>query len=123
MAVEAYKRIGESAASNLPQVANRIRYGYGCGGVRYGTGFFRTRTPYSPRPRPFVNDNEINQPFPSTHRCFGAVVVLFVLPGQSEKTSYQIFVFSLLLGIVNLIRFLAKHLSQPSTIGAWVHGP
>ena len=67
--------------------------------------------------------NEINQPFPSTHRCLGAVGVLFELPGQSEKALYQFFVFSLLLGIVNLIRLLAKYLSQPSTIGALVHGP
>lgn len=50
-----------------------------------------------------------------------AVLVLFEFPGQAEKTSYQIFVLSLQLGIVNLFRFLAKYLSQPFTIRAWVH--
>ena len=41
---------------------------------------------------------------------------------QSKKTSYEIFVLSLQLGIVNLTRFLAKHLSQPFTLGARFHG-
>ena len=50
-----------------------------------------------------------------------AVLVLFEFPGQAEKTSYQIFVLSLQLGIVNLFCFLVKHLSQPFTIRAWVH--
>ena len=46
-----------------------------------------------------------------------AVLVPLELLGEAEKTSYQIFVLSLPLGIVNLIRFLAKHLTQPFTLG------
>jgi hypothetical protein len=47
----------------------------------------------------------------STQHRLDAVVVLLVLPGQSEKTPYQIFVFGLQPNIVDVIRFLAKRLS------------
>ena len=49
-------------------------------------------------------------------------LVLLELSGQAEKTSYQIFVLSLQLGILNLTRFLAKHFSPPFTLGARFHG-
>jgi hypothetical protein len=47
----------------------------------------------------------------SAQRRLGAVDVLLVLPGQSEKTPYQIFVFGFKFGIVNIIRSLAERLS------------
>ena len=66
-------------------------------------------------------DGELGSRSILSRRRRDAVLVLFEFPGQAEKTSYQIFVLSLQLGIVNLFRFLAKHLSQPFTLRALVH--
>ena len=57
-----------------------------------------------------------------SRRRVATIHVLLDLTGQAKKTSRQIFVFSLQLGIINLIRLLAKDLSQPFTLGAGFHG-